>query len=194
MKRHSDACERNKDPILDVLTDYLDDGDRVLEVGSGTGQHAVYFADQLPVVWQPADRPDHTDSVRARWRDADLEGLREPVELDIFDDTWEVGAFDALVAINVLQIAPEEAIGPLFDHADEVLEDEAAVYIYGPFKYRDRELEPSNRRFDRSLRARDPEKGLRYAGDVVEAAEERGFEFVEDRPMPANNRSLVWRR
>lgn len=194
MKRYSEACERNKNPILDVLSDHLDDGDRVLEIGSGTGQHAVYFAHELPVDWQPADRPGHTDSVRARWRDSDLDSLREPVELDIFDDEWDVGPFDALVAVNVLHIAPDTAIEPLFDHADDVLADEAVLYVYGPFKYRDRELEPSNQRFDRALQARDPDQGLRYAGDVVDAAEARGFEFVEDRGMPANNRSLVWKR
>jgi len=193
--RHSDACERNKDPILEVLREVLPEAPRVLEIGSGTGQHAVYFAEQLEGVrWQPADRPGRTDSVEARRRRSGLENLEEPLELDLFDDEWEVESVDALVAINVLHIAPWSATERLFEHAARVVRDPGVVYCYGPFRYRDRELEPSNRRFDEMLSSRDPEMGLREVESVRERAREQGFELAADRAMPANNRSLVWRR
>lgn len=194
-KRYSDACERNKDPILEVLRDVLPDAPRVLEIGSGTGQHAVYFARMLEGVdWQPADRPGQLESVRARHRDADLSNLREPVALDLFDESWDVDPVDALVAINVLHIAPWEATERLFAHADDLLRDDGVLYVYGPFRYEDRELEPSNQRFDEMLQSRDPEMGLRVVADIEEKAAAHGFELVDDRPMPANNRSLIWRR
>jgi SAM-dependent methyltransferase len=192
--RHSDASKRNKDPILEVLREVLPDDPNVLEIGSGTGQHAMYFARHLEgVVWQPADRPGRTNSVEARRRRAELENVREPLELDLFDDEWPVDSVDALVAINVLHIAPWSATERLFEHAARVVRPGGIVYVYGPFRYRDRELEPSNQRFDEMLQSRDPEMGLREVGAVRERAAGHGFEFLEDRAMPANNRSLIWR-
>jgi SAM-dependent methyltransferase len=198
--RHSDACERNKQPILDVLSEYIGDDWRILEVGCGTGQHAVHFADQLPeVTWIPADRPGRLESIRARRQQANLQNLDEPIALDLFDDDLPIGTADALVAINVLHIAPWEATEQLFAHAERLLrsddtspDDPPIVYIYGPFKYEDRPLEESNQRFDSMLQARDPQMGLRLAGDVADRARDHGFQLVADRAMPANNRSLVF--
>lgn len=193
--RHSDACERNKDPILERLREVLPESPRVLEIGCGTGQHAVHFARHLDgVAWQPADRPGRTGSVEGRRRRADLDNLLEPLELDLFDGEWNVEPVDALVAINVLHIAPWPATDRLFEHAASLLRSPGIVYCYGPFKYRDRELEPSNRRFDEMLQSRDPDMGLREVEEVRERAATHGFEFVVDRAMPANNRSLVWRK
>ena len=194
-KRHSDACERNKDPILEVLRDVLPDQPDVLEIGCGTGQHAVYFARHLEGVdWQPANRPGRLESMRARRREADLPNLREPIALDLFDEAWEVDPIDALVAINVLHIAPWEATERLFAHADDLVDGDGVIYVYGPFRYEDRPLEPSNERFDEMLRSRDPDMGLRVVADVEEKAAAHGFELADDRAMPANNRSLIWRR
>lgn len=195
--RHSEACERNKQPIREVLSDYLPSEGRVLEIGCGTGQHAVYFAEQFPDIrWRPADRAGRLGSVRARRSQSDLDNLEEPATLDLFDEKWSVGSVDAVVAINVLHIAPWAATERLFGHAEDVLDRDGTelVYVYGPFRYRDRPLEPSNQRFDQSLRARDSEMGLRYAGDVADEARKHGFELAEDRAMPANNRSLVFER
>jgi len=194
-KRHSDACERNKDPILEVLRDVLPEAPRVLEIGSGTGQHAVYFARHLDdAEWQPADRPGRLESVRARRRKADLPNLRKPIALDLFDEHWDVEPVDALVAVNVLHIAPWEATERLFAHADELLDEEGVLDVDGPFRYEDRELEESNQRFDLMLQSRDPEMGLRVVADIEEKAADHGFELTDDRAMPANNRSLIWRR
>jgi len=195
--RHSDACERNKQPIREVLSDYLPASGRVLEIGCGTGQHAVYFAEEFPDIrWRPADRPGRLGSVRARRSRSELDNLEEPVALDLFDEEWSVGSVDAVVAINVLHIAPWAATERLFSHAARLLDGDGTglVYVYGPFRYRDRPLEPSNQRFDQSLRARDAEMGLRYASDVADEARKHGFEHLEDRAMPANNRSLIFNR
>ncbi len=195
MKRFSKACERNKEPIGDVLADILPDDGLVLEVGSGTGQHAVAFARRFPHIrWQPTDRPGRLDSIRAWRADADLDNLNEPLEFDLFDDAPPVDRADAVVAINVIHIAPADAIAPLFTHADAVLDEGAPVILYGPYRYRDRELEPSNEQFDRHLQARNPESGLRVFEDVDDIAADHGFEHVATKRLPANNDIHWWRR
>lgn len=198
-KAHSKACERNRDPILNVLREVLADAERVLEIGSGTGQHAVYFADNLPhLTWQPSDRPDHLDSVRAWADDAGLDNLAEPIALDLFGEPDEPAldeaSFEALAAINVIHIAPWEATGRLFGLAERLLGDDDVVYLYGPYRYADRPLEPSNERFDQWLKERDPKSGIRLFEDVRKVANAHGFELGGDRAMPANNRSLWWRK
>jgi cyclopropane fatty-acyl-phospholipid synthase-like methyltransferase len=193
--RHSEACERNKGPIAEVLVEVLPDEGRVLEVGCGTGQHAVFFASRFDgLEWIPADRPGRLDSMRARRQRADLPNLAEPVALDLFDDEWPVDDIDAIVAINVLHIAPWEATERLFAHADRLLDNDGVLYVYGPFRDANRELKPSNKKFDRMLQARDPQMGLRLRQDVEQKAAGHGFRLVADEPMPANNRSLIWRR
>jgi SAM-dependent methyltransferase len=194
-KRYSEACERNKDPILEVLRDVLPAAPRVLEIGSGTGQHAVYFSHQLDgVEWQPSDLPGRLGSVRARYRETDRPELREPIALDLFGEDWDLEPVDAIVAINVLHIAPWKATERLFARADALLDADGLVYLYGPFRYEDHPLEPSNQRFHAMLQSRDPTMGLRVVGDVEDQAAAHDFELARDEAMPANNRSLVWRR
>ena len=194
-KRYSKACERNREPIGEVLSDILPDEGKVLEIGSGTGQHAVAFANRFPdLTWQPTDRPGFLDSVRA-WRDdADLDNLLLPQPFDLFDDTPPVDDADAVIAINVIHIAPAAAVDRLFAHAADVLADGDPVVLYGPYRYRDRPLEASNQRFDRHLQHRNPESGLRTFEDVDETAVDHGFEHIETRRLPANNDIHWWRR
>ena len=195
MRRYSPAFERNRAPILEALRDALPEGAEVLEVGCGPGQHAVFFADQLEGVrWRPSDRSGHLESARAWRQESGVEGVLEPVALDLFDARWELEPVDVLVAINVLHIAPEAATGRLFAHAAALARPGGRVFVYGPFRYAERELEPSNARFDARLRASDPSRGLRLFEDVDEAARAHGFELVEDRPMPANNHAIWWER
>lgn len=193
-RRFSDACERNREPIADVLRSILPETGRVIEVGAGTGQHAVHFARTFPgIAWQPVDRPEWLDSIRA-WRTAEgTENLHEPMLFDLFDDHPPSTEADAVVAINVLHIAPEPAIIQLFRHASEMLKPGGIVYVYGPFRYVNRALELFNTDFDRWLRTRDPASGVRDVEQVDAEATRHGFVLDGDVAMPANNRSRWWR-
>lgn len=194
-KSHSPSYERNRDPILAVLRDVFAQTQSVLEIGSGSGEHAVYFAQHLAhLSWQPTNRPDELDSVEAWVEEAGLENLRAPLELDLFDELEARVEPDAIVAINVIHIAPWAATERLFELAENLLAPGGLVYLYGPFRYAERALEPSNEDFDGWLRARDPASGIREFEAVTAIAEAHGFLRVEDRAMPANNRSIWWRR
>lgn len=198
MKQFSKACERNQKPIGDVLEELLgrvDGVPTVLEVGSGTGQHAVAFAQRFPDLnWQPTNPPGQLESPRAWRRDAGLKNLLEPRAFDLFDDTPPLEAAGLVVAFNVIHIAPFEATERLFCHAADVLEPGAPILLYGPYRYRDRELEPSNQRFHEFLQRRDRRSGLRLFEEVDEIATSQGFSHVETRRLPANNDAHWWIR
>ena len=196
------AAARNREPILAVLRDVLPERGLVLEVGCGPGEHAAYFASRLPgLEWQPTDREPPVESILA-WREhLRAENVRDPRAFDLFEDEAPVAAADAIVCINTIHIAPWAATRRLFEHAARLLGPRsektkrgAPLFLYGPFRFRDRPLEPSNEEFDQSIRARIPGAGLRVFEDIDEIARELGFEFCEDRPMPANNHALWWRR
>ena len=195
MKQFSKACERNTDPIGDILAELLDVDEEalVLEVGSGTGQHGVAFARRFPhIVWQPTNPPGQLTSVQAWRRDADLDNLRAPRPFDLFDDEPPVERADLVAAINVIHIAPFEATEKLFAHAAQVLSQGSPILLYGPYRYGDRELEPSNEQFDAFLRRRDSESGLRLFEEVDQIARGCGFRHVETRRLPANNDVHWW--
>lgn len=188
------AAYRNRAPILGVLRGLLPEEARVLEVGSGHGIHAVYAAEGLPrVIWQPTERRQYLAELAERCAEAGLANVLAPVALNLLEGGWPAGHFDAVVAVNVLHIAPKEAVPALFEGAAAALQRGGLVFVYGPFRYRSRTLEASNERFDAFLRARDPRGGLRTFEDVDAAARSSGFELVEDRALPANNRGLSWR-
>ena len=194
-KSHSPSYARNRDPILEVLREIFAQTTSVLEIGSGSGEHAVYFAEHLAhLLWQPSNRPGELDSVAAWVEEAGLANLCAPVELDLFEEVGPLAKPDAIVAINVIHIAPWAATDRLFELAENLLDIGGLVYLYGPFRYADRPLEPSNERFDAWLRERDPASGIRDFEAVDTVAEAHGFLQVEDRAMPANNRSVWWRR
>ncbi len=186
------AAERNAAPILEVLQRVLPASGVVLEIASGTGQHAVYMARALPgITWQPSDPdPMARDSIAAYVTEAALPNLRPPLALDV-TAPWPVSAADAIVCINMLHISPWSAALALFAGAAAVLPEGAVLYTYGPYVI-DGETAASNREFDRSLRARDPSWGVRELRDLEQAA--AGFALDETVAMPANNHSLVWRR
>ena len=201
---YSEACERNWRPILEVLREVLPAGGGVLlEVGSGTGQHAAYIAPHLPGwTWQPSDRPENLPGIRA-WRDEAIEAagagaeahIAPPLELDLLaPEPWPIEAADALFCANTIHIAPAEATERLFALGAAVLPPGAPLVLYGPFRYRDRELEPSNARVDDWLRVRDPRSGLRLFEEVDARAAEHGFAHLDERLLPANNRVHLWRR
>lgn len=192
----SEACARNRDPILEVLRRVLPPSGLVIEIGAGTGEHAAYFAPRLPgVVWQPSD-PDAgmRDSIAAWARAADAPNLRPPLDIDVAAAPWPVAEAAAVVAINMIHIAPWTCGVALMAGAGRILPAGGVLYLYGPFKRDGRHTAPSNARFDDYLRAQDPAWGVRDVDDVARAAAGHGFVLVDTVEMPANNLSLVFDR
>jgi cyclopropane fatty-acyl-phospholipid synthase-like methyltransferase len=188
MKPFSEASERNRAPILAVLERVFADRKRVLEIGSGTGQHAAYFAPELPhLVWQASDVAEN------------LAGIREwvshpaPIELDV-DQPWPSVGADAVFAANTCHIMSWPQVERLFAGVGALLPPGGAFALYGPFNYHGKHTSESNARFDAMLRARDPASGLRDIADITALAARAGLRLAEDNPMPANNRLLVFRK
>jgi len=194
-KRFAPATERNRDAIVAVLRDALPSAGLVLEVASGSGEHAVHFAVSFPaLVWQPTDPDPAAIASIAAWREeAALPNLHPPIMLDAADD-WPLARADAILCINMIHIAPWDATLGLFKGAGQTLPPGGLLYLYGPYARADMETAPSNRAFDASLKARDPRWGLRSVEDVVAAADAAGLAFDRLIDMPANNLSLLFRR
>ncbi len=193
-KPFAPACERNREPILDLLRGHFADRRRVLEIGSGTGQHAVHIAAALPhLVWQCADRAPYLPGIRLWLAEAALPNTPAPLTLDV-NGAWPTARFAAAFSANSLHIMSAAEVETLFARLPEVLEDDAVLAIYGPFRYGGAHTSASNARFDASLRANDPASGIRDFEAVNALAADIGLRLVEDRAMPANNRGLVWRR
>lgn len=196
--RFSPAAERNRVPILQVLRDVLPERARVLEVASGTGQHASYFAEQLADVhWQPTDRdPECLRSIEAWTRGAAAERIASPRQLDVCSGRWDLPAesYDAVFAANMIHIAPFEACLGLLEGAARHLGESGVLVLYGPFRIDGRHTAPSNERFDASLRARDPRWGVRDLETVRQHAEEAGLRYRKRVAMPANNFVVIFQR
>ena len=186
---------RNRGPIIDELRGAFAQATRVLEIGAGTGEHAVFFAGKLPhLVWQPTDVAAHLPGIAA-WRDAvALPNLRTPLELDVDVGDWPVGEVDAVFTANTLHIMSWASVGNFFHGVGRVLAVGGVLAVYGPFSDGGRHTAESNVRFDTLLRARDPLSGVRDWRAVDALAGEQGLRLVADHAMPANNRTLVWRR
>jgi len=193
-KPHSPACERNRDPILAVLREYFANARRVLEIGSGTGQHAAYFASHLPqLIWQASDREENLPGIRAWLNEAALPNTPPPLTLDVAG-AWPDGSFDAVFSANTLHIMAWPEVEQLLNRLPQVTDIGATLVIYGPFSSHGRHSSESNAAFDQSLRARVSHMGIRDAEAVDALAERAGFALIDDIAMPANNRCRVWRR
>lgn len=191
----SPAADRNKKPILEVIVPWLERSARVLEIAAGTGQHAVYFATEMPhLEWQPTDLAEQLDKLKARCDLHGPENLRRPIVLDANDPEMSIGGFDAVYIANGLQIMPREAFEKLSATLPELTTDDAQVVLYGPLRYEDREFEPSNQQFDRMLHGRAPHMGVRSFEWVRDTLLEHGFGLSDDVEMPANNHLLRFRR
>ena len=195
-KGFAPAAERNRRPILDVLTRVLPSSGLVLEIASGTGQHALYFSEGLPRLrWQPSDASaEALESIQAWVADAGRDNLLPPLKLDARSDTWPIGEADALLCINMIHISPWETTEGLFRGASGLLDPGARLITYGPYRLHGSHTAPSNAAFDESLRTRNPRWGVRDLDEVSELALRTGFLLEERVDMPANNMTLVWTR
>ncbi|MGB0679068.1 MAG: DUF938 domain-containing protein [Polyangiales bacterium] len=195
-RRHSAAAERNQQPLLAAFKARLAEQARVLEIASGTGQHAAFFSAAMPGwQWQPTDAdPEHFDSIRA-WRQAHAAGsVAEPLSLDVQAQPWPVCSADAVVAINLLHISPWPCTAALFAGARSVLKPGRPLFVYGPFREGGQHISASNADFEQWLLRLDARYGVRDIAEVSAAAEAQGFALAERAVMPANNRLLVFRR
>lgn len=193
-KPFAEACERNREPILSVLKPLLADCRAVLEIGSGTGQHAVYFAKNMPhLCWQTSDRPEYLPGIRQWLDEAALVNTPAPLSLDVSQTCWPVSECDAVFSANTVHIMAWEEVKAFVQGAGRVLSRDGLFILYGPFNYGNRYTSDSNRQFDAWLKARDPESGIRNFEDLHDLAGRAGMEFIEDREIPANNRILCWK-
>lgn len=195
MKQRAPATERNREPIREVLARELPQRGIVLEIASGTGEHAIYMAKAFPSIsWQPSDTDPLALASITGWRDeTGLPNVLPALALDVTRD-WPLQRADAIVCINMVHIAPWEATLGLFTGAERVLSPGALLYLYGPYRFDGTFTAESNAAFDRTLRARDPRCGVRDLGDLQTAAAAHGFGLAAIIEMPANNHSLVFRR
>jgi cyclopropane fatty-acyl-phospholipid synthase-like methyltransferase len=192
-KPYAPACDRNKDPILDLLRRHFADRRSVLEIGSGTGQHAVHMAAALSqLTWQTSDVAENLPGIRLWLAEAGLANLPQPIALDV-NAVPPSGRYDAVFSANTLHIMSWDEVLRLFARLDTLLADDAVLALYGPFNYDGQFTSASNRDFDRSLRERAAHMGLRDFEAVDALARSIGLTLVEDCAMPANNRTLVWR-
>ncbi|MGI9264010.1 MAG: DUF938 domain-containing protein [Gammaproteobacteria bacterium] len=194
-KPFSQACENNQQPILEVLLRQLTDKNHVLEIGSGTGQHAAFFATHLPhLLWQTSDLAEHHDGIRLWVEDAGVDNLRPPLELDVTIRPWPIDAVEAVFSANTVHIMSWPVVRDFVAGVGCILKDDGVFCLYGPFNYGGEFTSDSNERFDQSLRMRGCGSGIRDFEAVEEIAVAAGLCLVEDNAMPANNRLLVWRK
>ncbi len=194
-KPFAPACERNRDPILAVLRPHFADRSRVLEIGSGTGQHAVHFAAAMPfLVWQASDVAANLPGIRAWLDEAQLKNTPAPIVLDVDGTDWPATPFDAIFSANTLHIMSWPEVERFFAALAAITTRDAKLAIYGPFNVGGAFTSASNAAFDESLKARAPHMGIRDIEAVDALARKAGFAMIDDVAMPANNRTLVSQR
>jgi len=195
MKPYAQSSEENKEPILAVLREVFAASRRVLEIGSGTGQHAVYFARQLPhLFWQPSELAENLPGIRAWMVEADLPNIAAPLLLDVERQPWPDSTADAVFSANTVHIISWPQVEALFSGIGALLPASGVFALYGPFKYDGRYTSDSNARFDQWLKARDPLSGVRDFEALDTLARATGMMLAHDYTMPANNRTLVWHK
>ncbi|MFP3552826.1 DUF938 domain-containing protein [Paraburkholderia sp. SIMBA_049] len=196
LRQHAPSAERNREPILAVLERVLPATGTVLEIASGTGQHAIHFAAALPhLVWQPSDLDDEARASIAAWTaHSGLANVRPPLALDVCDASWGIEAAAAIVCINMIHISPWASAQALIGGAGRLLGPGGVLFLYGPYRRGGVHTAPTNAAFDEQLQRRNPAWGVRDMEDVVALADAAGFDADEPVEMPANNFSLVFRK
>lgn len=192
----SAAADRNKEPILEVLKKVLRAEDkRLLEVGAGTGQHAIFLAPQFPKMeWTPTEVSENLPMLREAIKQAGIPNIKLPFRMKIGEDDFPIRTFDTVLTINTFHIMSWKECKTFMKLISGRLDEGSKVMIYGPFNYNGKFTTPSNEEFDKTLREKDPQSGIRNFEDVLAAMFKNGFELLKDYEMPANNRMLVFRR
>jgi len=194
-KPFAEAAEQNKDPILQVIKKELEAGQTVLELGSGTGQHAVWFASQISgITWQPTDLAPNLAGIQQWVDESALPNVATPLALDVGVLPWPVKAADACYSCNTFHIVSTENVEAIFTGAAQVLSPDGKLIVYGPFSHAGKHQSESNERFDRHLRASDINAGVRDLYDLNLLAVQQGFREARIIPMPVNNQIAIWER
>lgn len=194
-KPYAESCDRNRDPILSVIKPLLREHNTVLEIGSGTGQHAVYFAEHMPwLTWIASDRKENHDGIHQWLVEAGLANTRGPLLLDVRQPEWPEPEVDAVFSANAVHIMHWDEVVSMFNGVGKLLPEGGRLMLYGPFNYRGEYSSDSNARFDEWLKARDTGSGIRDFEAVNRLAEKAGLVLEQDYEMPANNRILCWRK
>lgn len=195
MKPFAQSCEQNKDVILEVIKPLLRNSSCLLEIGSGTGQHAVHFAKALPhLQWLTSDRQESLQGIEMWLEEANLANLPPPLGLDVLQPDWPELKVDAIFMANTLHIMSWHEVEVLFSHIPALLQNHGIVLIYGPFNYHGQFTSHSNRQFDDWLKTRDPRSGIRDFSTINELAQAYHLQLLADYEMPVNNRILYWQK
>lgn len=194
-KPYAKSCEQNRRVILDVIQPLLVNSKSLLEIGSGTGQHAVYFSEKLPhIIWNSSDRTENIEAIKLWLSDTDSEKLPTPIELDVTQNIWPDITVDTVFTANTCHIMSQQSVETMVERVGQLLPAEGQLIIYGPFNYNQQYTSPSNERFDQWLKQRDPQSAIRNFEDINNLARKAGLNLVNDYEMPANNRILHWRK
>ncbi|PCI72157.1 MAG: methylase [Gammaproteobacteria bacterium] len=195
MKPFSQACENNKDAILSVIALLLKDKNKLLEVGSGTGQHAVYFSEKLPHLhWQTSDMKENHGGINQWIEDTSLKNIERPIEIDVLNYQWSKNKYSAIYSANTVHIMSWYTVQAFFHGVGETLDNGGLFILYGPFNYNGKFTSDSNERFEQWLKDIDEERGIRDFEAVNCLAEKHEMKLIQDYEMPANNRILVWQK
>lgn len=194
-KLSSPSVHRNKEPIREVLEQYLESSGRLLEIGSGTGEHAIYLASHFQKIhWVTSDVKENFNNIKAHLKDAKLKNVHGPERLQVGVDDFPLGKFDYVFTANTLHIMSWKEVKSLFKLLGKRLREGSVVFFYGPFNYDGNYTSPSNEQFDKWLAERNPKSAIRNYEDVFGSMEKFGFKLLNDHEMPANNRILVFER
>ena len=195
MKPFAPACERNSEPILTALRQIFREVDAVLEIGSGTGQHAVYFAEHLShLTWIPSDLPEHHAGIRQWVEESGLANIGATLSLDVDDPIWPDLEVNAVFTANTLHIISWPQVIKLFSGVGRMLQPGGRLVVYGPFNYNGAFTSQSNAKFDAWLKTEAPHRGIRDMDDLTRLGNKHGLKLIDDLEMPANNRLLLWKK
>ena len=193
-KPFSESCEQNKDVILSRIQPYLSNGVRVLEIGSGTGQHAVHFASLNPQIeWQPSDRAKNLQGIKAWIADSKCSNISSVIELDVLEQ-WPIDCYDIIFTANSFHIMSSEAVKTCLETVSNCLINRGCFIVYGPFNYNQQYTSSSNQRFDAWLKANNPDSGIKDFEWICDITQQAGLHLIDDIEMPANNRILIWQQ